>query len=207
MNKLLVAARRKGFTLVEVLVTTIVVGVLAAVVVPAISNQTTAADPTRVSNDLGAVKNAIDAFNAASRVAFPGYVDDLTSNVSSSALILGSTTTTYGNAGTERWNGPYLTVTIPSTVSDNTDGSVISTGFAGYIQNKLTLCRIATGVNCSGTYTDGDYVSIAVNGLTTVDFDKVNTVVDGADDAGSQTGRLRYNASGTTYFLATPFSS
>ncbi|MCR4339713.1 MAG: prepilin-type N-terminal cleavage/methylation domain-containing protein, partial [Gemmatimonadaceae bacterium] len=54
--------RRFGFTLVEVLVTTVVVGTMAAVVVPAMIKLAPAGDPARIASDLGSIKAAIDVF-------------------------------------------------------------------------------------------------------------------------------------------------
>ena len=69
--------RRFGFTLVEVLVTTVVIGVLAAVVLPALAKQTSAADPARVSSDLNNIKMGIEVFSQNLRPDYPGDLEDL----------------------------------------------------------------------------------------------------------------------------------
>ena len=69
--------RRFGFTLVEVLVTTVVIGVLAAVVLPALAKQTSAADPARIASDLNNIKMGIDMFAQNVRPEYPGDLEDL----------------------------------------------------------------------------------------------------------------------------------
>src|SRR5438552_1404531 len=68
--------RNAGFTLIEVLVTVVVIGVLAAVVIPAVTAQVTAGDSARVIADLNNVRTGIENFDIAVR-QFPGDIDDL----------------------------------------------------------------------------------------------------------------------------------
>src|SRR5438874_6028035 len=68
--------RNAGFTLIEVLVTVVVIGVLAAVVIPAVTAQVTAGDSARVLSDLNNVRTGIENFDIAVR-QFPGDIDDL----------------------------------------------------------------------------------------------------------------------------------
>lgn len=203
-------ARRSGFTLVEVLVTTIVVGVLAAVVIPSVTNQTTAADPTRVVNDLNSVGTAIEQFNVNVRPYFPGDLDDLvnTPNSVSSSLDADINGAEYPAANVARWLGPYLKTAVPDDSTASSTGNAFASGYASFVDKDLTLCHSESGQGCITTGATTQYVSVILNGLSLTEFTKVNTLIDGSDDSGvSTTGRLRYNASGTTYFLAVPYSS
>ena len=103
-------AGRPGFTLIEVLVTVAVIGVLVAVTIPAVTGQINAADPARVVSDLANITSGIDAFGVNMRPSLPGDVEDLANAVSSTDLDAGSVSVNpavYGTAST-KWKGPYI---------------------------------------------------------------------------------------------------
>ena len=56
-----------GFTLIEVLVTVVVIGVLAAVVIPALASMSGSADSTRLLADLNNIRTGIENFDLAVR--------------------------------------------------------------------------------------------------------------------------------------------
>lgn len=206
--------KRGGFTLIEVLVTVVVIGVLAAVVIPAVTSQVSAGDSSRVISDLNNVRTGIENFDIAVR-QFPGDIDDLVNAPGTSASSTGSdvdadiTGATY--LGVANWAGPYLEASLPSDVTSSTlpsfSAPAFPTGFSATVNNRLLRCKIAdTGNAC--TTSSPDYVAIELDNLTPLQASTLNDHIDGATEALSSTsGKFRVFTSGTTtaYYYATPF--
>jgi prepilin-type N-terminal cleavage/methylation domain-containing protein len=205
--------RKAGFTLIEVLVTVVVIGVLAAVVIPAVTAQVTAGDSSRVIADLNNLRTGIENFDIAVR-QFPGDIDDLVnapsnsstgSGVNSDADVTGAI-----YLGASSWAGPYSEASLPSSVTSSTasiGSAAFTTGYAGTINNKLQLCRI-TDTNTACDSSSPDYVTIEVDNLTQSQTASLNQLIDGVNEAASSTsGKFRTVLSGTTiaYYFATPF--
>ena len=68
---------RRGFTLPEILVTVTVIAVLAAVVVPAVTQYVNKGDAPASSSDIGAIRTAITGYIADTR-RYPVDFTDLT---------------------------------------------------------------------------------------------------------------------------------
>src|SRR3954470_21895638 len=69
---------RRGFTLVETVVTVGLLAVLASFVVPLVMRKADSADPVKVANDLNSVGAAIQTFSADMKGILPGDIQDLT---------------------------------------------------------------------------------------------------------------------------------
>lgn len=96
--------RRSGFTLPEVLVTVAIVAVLAAVVVPAVTQQISKGDDSNFTQSTGNFRTAITSFVADTR-KFPGKVADLYSKPA--ATDKDAFGNDYGASAVAAWNGPY----------------------------------------------------------------------------------------------------
>lgn len=205
--------RKFGFTLVEVLVTTVVIGVLAAVVLPALAKQTSAADPARVASDLNNIKMGIEVFSQNLRPDYPGDLEDLvnqpaddaSTSVSSSNDDLAIDGLFYAN--TTNWNGPY----VAQSLSADTAGVGSTTwraGAAGFYENDLKICDITSAVACAEVESgDGAFVTIQLNGLTITEADGIDVMLDGSP-ANSTTGLFRYSVSTTAtgFYYTIPYS-
>jgi prepilin-type N-terminal cleavage/methylation domain-containing protein len=104
-------SRRSGFTLPEVLVTVAIVAVLAAMVVPAVTQQINKGDEPALRTSLGSLRTAITSFVSDVR-AFPGQVDHLQADVTTADFALfedgdGTGAPTYTSSQETRWRGPY----------------------------------------------------------------------------------------------------
>jgi general secretion pathway protein G len=80
----------RGFTLVELMVVIVIIGILAGVVVVSYTGRTEKAIEARTKVDFKAIADAIDIFKSDTG-QYPEKLDDLMTN-----------------PGLDRWNGPYL---------------------------------------------------------------------------------------------------
>jgi len=211
-KKGMASLRKAGFTLIEVLVTIVIIGVLAAVVIPAVTSQASAGDSARVFSDLDNVRTGIENFDIAVK-QFPGDVDDLVNSPGTSNSGTGqaidadiSGANFVSNTG---WAGPYIETPLSSAATSSTASvsvSAFNTGYTATINNRFSTCAI-TVTTAACTATSPDYAVVLVNGLTAAQATSIDNLIDGSG-AASTTGKFRYTsdaASSTGYYYATPF--
>lgn len=228
MKKRILAQGRVGFTLIEILVTLILLAVLSSFLIPGVVQQINASDAPRLANDLTSIRTAVTTFTANVPPIYPGDLEDLVhkpvtaTGVTDSDVTLTNTTYSVGQIG--RWNGEYLETLIANNDAGNSVGNALKSGLSGDIQNDLRCfdptVAIASGLQAVGDCQSGDYVVVRVAGVSAADFYKVNDLIDG-DLSGESTtdketkGKLRFLAGATDpgpaddiiFFLVAPFRS
>ena len=189
--------RKRGFTLVETVVSVGIVAALAAVVYPAVVKQFDTADPTRAAEDLGNIKTGIEVFGVNVRPNQPKDIEDLANLITSAAPDSTARGALYSGTDIANWNGPYVTLSVPAATASN--DTVLTTGFGGVILNRLGL--FDTGVANGGdtvttpSVANAEFIAVRVNGLTGAAFNAINLLIDGAQESTAasrrQNGRLR----------------
>jgi len=216
---------RRGFTLIETVVTVGLLAVMASFVVPSVMRKADSADPVRVANDLNSMSAAIQGFSSDLKGVLPGDLQDLTQPILSNILCNRATpcdsTVSHRESYSARevllWKGPYLSASIPRDPS-----SRYRSGFVADVSNTLTrfdavngvpeLCELNGGgaVVCNGFIdTNPLFIALRVTGLTREQALQVNAIIDGTGElnAGFE-GRFRMTADGSlAYYLAAPMVS
>lgn len=85
---------RHAFTLIELLLVLVILGILAAVVVPKFAGKSEMARKTAAKHDIATINGALDAFNVETG-RYPSSEEGLGALMSNSG-------------GIKNWNGPYL---------------------------------------------------------------------------------------------------
>lgn len=124
---------RKGFTLVEILIVVIILGILAAVVIPQFTEASNDARTAAVDSDLQTVRSQIELWKIQHLDALPGNISGTTMQDQ-----LTMKTDQDGTLNASGLFGPYLQQfpTNPYT-STNTVGAVAAAG-QGWIYDNLT---------------------------------------------------------------------
>lgn len=165
-------ARRRescAFTLVEILIVVVILGILAAIIVPQFSNATSMARENTLKDDLRYLRTQIVVFKAQHRDIPPGYPSgDMTAAPSSDAFIAQmihytSESTADNTTGSDVYKyGPYLTKIPPNPLTGKDAVLMVANGASmpdpddaqpyGWIYKPETQEFIA---NSTGSDSDG----------------------------------------------------
>ncbi len=227
-------SRKRGFTLIETVVTVGIVAAMAAVVYPQVVKQFDAADPTRIQNDFKNIQTAIETFSVNVSGALPGDLEDLANQIvitNDSSLTTAATgLPTFTAAQAALWNGPYVDFAILEGGATETSRP---TGFGALLQDSFVCYNSLSNENgvSAGTSatTAADnvacpagagqkFLALQITGVTCLAADPVflgiNEKFDGLNETAPTTnGRVRCVVSGAgtkatdvdvVYFLAVP---
>ncbi|HEX3358510.1 MAG TPA: prepilin-type N-terminal cleavage/methylation domain-containing protein [Tepidisphaeraceae bacterium] len=127
--------RRAGFTLVEILIVVIILGIMATIVIPQFSNASLQAKENTMKDDLRYLRIQIEVFKAQHRDTPPGYPAGVVTATASEQDFLdqmmhytddscGTSTTA---TATKKF-GPYLSKMPPNPVNSSTDIMIVGPG-------------------------------------------------------------------------------
>lgn len=171
--------RRSGFTLPEVLVTVAIVAVLAAIVVPTVTNQIGKGDDTNVVANVQTLKTGITAYVSDVR-KFPRRlqhlifaVDDTTDDITGADI---------GAGAAARWRGPYMPFSLKAQDDLATDS--VAWGGLAFALDSLS------DTSFTGSAVDG-YIGLTLGGVanSTVAL-QIDALIDGG--TGQTAGNLRW---------------
>jgi prepilin-type N-terminal cleavage/methylation domain-containing protein len=194
MSSIKAIRNRNGFTLIEVLVTLILLAVLAAAVFPVVTQQSDQGDPVRVANDLGSIRSAVEQFRLDVRPTWPSDIEDL------AYLPVGGDVDLNNNAigNASKWNGPYIDLGIASNPTRGT-GTAFTSAFGAEVQNDLvclsadvTIVDLTTAADC----VKGNVVAVELTGVDATEAAKLELLIDGQASVNT-TGKFRFDAAPT----------
>jgi prepilin-type N-terminal cleavage/methylation domain-containing protein len=147
---------RRGFTLPEVLVTVAIIAVLAAVVVPAVTQQVSKGDAPAFISTVNGIRTALTTFVSDTR-RIPGKLDHLQDSIATTDDDLFGTA--YTQTAVNAWKGPYDN----SGVSDG----VISVGYGWKTDDALKDTAnyvVVVLTKASADTTDAHELDVAIDG-------------------------------------------
>jgi prepilin-type N-terminal cleavage/methylation domain-containing protein len=169
--------RRRGFTLPEVLVTVTVIAVLAAVVVPAVTQYVSRGNGPATQTDISALQNAITGFITDTR-AVPHYLSDLTSTSAPSYMGVGGA-----------YHGPYLNATVSTQAGptgNGLGGSGVQSGVAAFTSAGEGIAFADTVIQANGKLQ-----LLVLSPLTCTALQSIDAAID---DGSATTGNFVYGS-------------
>ncbi len=210
------AGRDGGFTLLEILVSLIILSGLLAVLFPVVMDQVSRGEPTRTAADLSAVASALSMFRA-NVLTVPDDLEDLANPITAADRQISGEP--YSVSQLERWRGPYIDVPmVEAGPADVASPDSLETGYKGFILPVLALFDGAANDSVPLVEAqNANFAAVMVSGLSDEEFEDLNDVVDGVAELDGwpgcslcswDRGKLRRQLSdGVTYFLVMPYRS
>lgn len=161
---------KKGFTLVEILIVVVILGILAAIVIPQFTGASTEAKESSLVSNLSSIRSQIELFKIQHNDLLPGEIlNSTTGEVTAATAVtfvnaLCNKTDQYGNVGTTaacRF-GPYMKK-LPQNPFSNATATTVATLAEDGASVAVGASKLASGGNTSGWYfvctdsTDADY--------------------------------------------------
>ncbi len=176
---------KKGFTLAEVLVTIAIIAIMAAVLLPALNNQLSKGDTSRISSDLTNIQSGIQAFVSDLR-RYPATTTQLINALPTGASSTDISLVAFSASDSAAWKGPYMSRDVLS----NTGGrAAIATSFGTVTQSSTK------------------FLSVNISPVTQAQYENLEFALDEGTTSSTSTtaGQIRYSSgSKVLTFLAMP---
>jgi general secretion pathway protein G len=156
--------RTRGFTLIEILIVVVILGILAAIVLPQFSNASAVARENTLKDELRYLRTQINVYKAQHRDFGPGYQNGALAGSPDTVIIqqLTEYSDDYGNVSSTSdavyKYGPYLTkmpanaLTTDATMQGITGpGPLVADDSSGWIYNATTADIIANSTKSDNT--------------------------------------------------------
>ena len=139
--------RKSGFTLVEILIVVIILGILAAIVIPQFTNASTSARVASLQGQLQTLRSQIQLFKLQHNDVLPDLVTNQWNQLMSKTNVTGAVDTTATGI-----YGPYLESTPSNPLnSNNTDAAAPGAGVAWVYSTTGPTAGIITATNQTAT--------------------------------------------------------
>jgi len=146
----------KGFTLVEILIVVVILGILAAIVIPQFSNASQSAKASSVRSQLQTVRSQLEFFQMQHNGVYPTLDSTWAIMINKSGVAdLGAA------AGSSTTYGPYFSQPPVNPVVPSTVGTVVNAGW-----NGTTLPSTSAKSETYGWYYNAATGKIAAAGFT-----------------------------------------
>jgi general secretion pathway protein G len=151
---------KRGFTLVEILIVVVILGILAAIVIPQFTGASTEAKESSLVSDLQTIRSQVELYKIQHNDILPGEILNAdgsitTADAASFVNAMCLKTDQYGNVGTtaECRFGPYMTK-IPVNPFSNTPATTIIVAdlSEGGSSVAVGATKLATGSETSAWY-------------------------------------------------------
>jgi prepilin-type N-terminal cleavage/methylation domain-containing protein len=178
---------RSGFTLPEILVTVTVIAVLAAVVVPAVTQYANKGDAPSVKSDVLQLSTAITGFASDVRY-YPGDFRQLTTLIATTGgngLTTDGNNRTYTPTDVGKWKGPYT----PSTLTGS-----------GYASLSGYQVQVGPALSIVSAWLQAPIVTIAGFAPSCGALLALDAAVDGSNNLGNEgtTGQIQWTMTSGT---------
>jgi general secretion pathway protein G len=151
------AIRKKqagGFTLVEILIVVIILGILAAIVIPQFTNASTDARKSNLQSQLQTIRSQVSLYRVQHADKWPTSDGTLGSSATWDWTLLTGKTDADGTANASGALGPYLQATPVNPLNGNSAMGTALDASAGWLLDKTGGKIYATGTAPATDYFD-----------------------------------------------------
>jgi general secretion pathway protein G len=145
------SARRSGFTLVEILIVVIILGILAAIVIPQFTNASTSAKASAVTSQLQTLRSQVQLYKLQHNDAIPDLVG------TQWTLLMGKTTAAGTIDAANGTYGPYLETIPKNPLNGNSNiAAAVGASDTGWVYDQTTGNIFATNQSASLSFDESN---------------------------------------------------